>query len=111
MKALPNAMVPREEGLKSKPNETQTPVSPSYLSYEIGRLASKYGLAILDEYPFNPRYADLNEYGSCFGDPSMDYLGWVLGAAVGYRIATGKDVIAISAMDLSYSGCQMPYSL
>jgi len=25
----------------------------------------------------------------------MDYLGWVLGAAVGYRIATGKDAIAI----------------
>jgi acetolactate synthase-1/2/3 large subunit len=96
MKALPNAMKPREEGLaKTKLNETQTPVNPSYLSYEIGRLASKYGLAILDEYPFNPRYADLNEYGSCFGDPSMDYLGWVLGAAVGYRIATGKDVIAI----------------
>jgi acetolactate synthase-1/2/3 large subunit len=25
----------------------------------------------------------------------MDYFRWVLGAAVGYRIATGKDVIAI----------------
>jgi len=25
----------------------------------------------------------------------MDYLGWVLGAAVGHRIATGKDVTAI----------------
>jgi acetolactate synthase-1/2/3 large subunit len=70
------------------------PVNPSYLSYEIGRLASKYGLAILNEYPFNPRYADLNEYGTYFGNPSMGYLGWALGAAVGYRMASGRDVIA-----------------
>ncbi|MEM4970077.1 MAG: thiamine pyrophosphate-requiring protein [Sulfolobales archaeon] len=73
----------------------QRPVNPAYLSYEIGRLASKYGLAILNEYPFNPRYADLNEYGSYFGNPSMGYLGWALGAAVGYRIASGRDAIAV----------------
>jgi acetolactate synthase-1/2/3 large subunit len=73
---------------------SEKPVNPSYLSYEIGKLASKYGLTIFNEYSFNPRYADLNEYGIYFGDLSMYHLGWALGAAVGYKMATGKDVIA-----------------
>jgi acetolactate synthase-1/2/3 large subunit len=72
---------------------SEKPVNPSYLSYEIGKLASKYGLTIFNEYSFNPRYADLNEYGIYFGDLSMYHLGWALGAAVGYKMATGKDVI------------------
>jgi hypothetical protein len=60
MKALPNAMKPREEGLaKTKPNETRTPVNPSYLSYEISRLASKYGFALLAKDPFNPKITHL----------------------------------------------------
>jgi acetolactate synthase-1/2/3 large subunit len=90
--------------LKTKQEEEKTnyirkisnerPVNPVYLSYEIGKLASKYGLTILNEYSFNPRYADLNEYGTYFGDFSMYHLGWALGAAVGYKMASGKDVIA-----------------
>ena len=90
------ALKAKQEGEKKKYIEKildEKPVDPFYLSYEIGRLASKYGLAILNEYPFNPRYADFDEYGSYIGNPSMGYLGWVLGAAVGYRIATGKYVI------------------
>ncbi|WP_338599295.1 thiamine pyrophosphate-requiring protein [Sulfolobus tengchongensis] len=69
------------------------PIHPKYLSYEIGNIASNYGFTIFNEYQFNPRYAKLNEYGSYFADLSVGYLGLMLGAGVGYKIATNRDVI------------------
>ncbi|QGA55194.1 thiamine pyrophosphate-requiring protein [Sulfolobus sp. E5-1-F] len=69
------------------------PIHPKYLSYEIGNIASEYDLAIFNEYQFNPRYAKLSEFGSYFADLSIGYLGLALGAGVGYKIATNKDVI------------------
>ncbi|WP_405049893.1 thiamine pyrophosphate-dependent enzyme, partial [Saccharolobus sp.] len=68
-------------------------IHPKYLSYEIGNVASEYNLAIFNEYQFNPRYAKLNEFGSYFADLSIGYLGLALGAGVGYKIATNKDVL------------------
>jgi len=64
-------------------------VHPRLLSH----LVSKLGGVIFNEYPFNPRYADLS-YGQYFGDLSEGHLGWSLGAAFGYRVATGREVIA-----------------
>lgn len=69
------------------------PIHPKYLSYEVGKIASSYNLTIFNEYQFNPRYAELNEFGSYYSDLSIGYLGFALGASVGYRIATGRDVI------------------
>lgn len=64
-------------------------IHPRLLSH----LVSKLGGVIFNEYPLNPRYAELS-YGQYFGDLSEGHLGWSLGAAFGYRMATGKDVIA-----------------
>ncbi|AOL16332.1 acetolactate synthase catalytic subunit [Sulfolobus sp. A20] len=69
------------------------PIHPKYLSHEIGEIAHEYDLAIFNEYQFDPRYARLNEFGSYFADLSIGYLGFSLGAAVGYKMATNKDVI------------------
>ncbi|MFP3203136.1 MAG: thiamine pyrophosphate-requiring protein [Sulfolobus sp.] len=66
-------------------------IHPDYLSFEI----SKLKWTIFNEYNFNPKYSILEEYNSYFGDPSFGHLGWALGASVGYKIATGKNVIAV----------------
>ena len=86
----------RREELKNKKREigrwsrARNKIHPRYLSYEVGKL----GMPVLNEYPLNPRYADFEEFGSYYGDLSAGYLGWTLGAAVGYRMATGKIPIA-----------------
>jgi len=68
----------------------KSPIHPRYLSYKIGEL----GLAIMNEYTFNPRYAKLDRSNSYFGPPAVGTLGWAIGAAIGYKLATGNDVIA-----------------
>ncbi|MEM4138795.1 MAG: thiamine pyrophosphate-requiring protein [Sulfolobaceae archaeon] len=82
----------KQEELKAKEIEKlrdKKPIHPKYLSFEIGKL----GLTIFNEYPFNPKYAKLDDYGSYYHDLSAGYLGWALGASVGYKLATGKDVV------------------
>ena len=65
-------------------------IHPRYLSYEIGRL----DMPVLNEYCLNPKYCNFEHFGSYFGDLSAGYLGWTLGAAVGFKMATGKIPIA-----------------
>ncbi|WP_373468568.1 thiamine pyrophosphate-requiring protein [Acidianus infernus] len=64
-------------------------IHPDYLSYEIGKLK----WTVFNEYDLNPRYAEFNSFNSYFGDPAFGHLGWALGAGVGYKMATGKDVV------------------
>jgi len=64
-------------------------IHPDYLSYEIGKLK----LTVFNEYDLNPKYGEFNSFNSYFGDPAMGHLGWALGAGVGYKMATGKDVV------------------
>ncbi|MBP1357643.1 MAG: thiamine pyrophosphate-requiring protein [Sulfolobus sp.] len=66
-------------------------IHPRYLSYVIGKVIGKDDV-ILNEYPFNPKYAKLS-YGQYFGDPSFGHLGWALGSSFGISI-TGKKVVA-----------------
>lgn len=66
-------------------------IHPRLLSYVIGKVIGK-GDVILNEYPFNPRYAKL-QFGQYFSDPSFGHLGWALGASFGVSL-TGKKVIA-----------------
>ena len=65
-------------------------IHPRLLSHEIGKL----GLAIVNEYPFDPNYCKLEKYGTYYANLSVGYLGWSMGAAVGLKMATGMDVIA-----------------
>ncbi|MEM3676426.1 MAG: thiamine pyrophosphate-dependent enzyme [Thermoplasmataceae archaeon] len=81
--------------LKSKREEIMrlsrsSKIHPRYLSYEIGRL----GAVMFTEYQIDPRYAMPLSFGSYFSTPSAGYLGIAMGSALGYRIATGKDVVA-----------------
>lgn len=85
----------REKQVKDKERflesvKDKKPIHPKYLSYEIGRLDN---VTIFNEYQFNPRYANLNDYGSYFADLSIGYLGFTLGGGVGYKIATSKDIV------------------
>lgn len=65
-------------------------IDVNYASYKISEL----GFTIFNEYDLNPRYGNFSEFNSYFSDPAFGHLGWVLGASVGYKIATGNDVIA-----------------
>jgi acetolactate synthase-1/2/3 large subunit len=71
-------------------SKARNKIHPRYLSYEIGKL----NMPVLNEYTFNPKYAEFEEYGSYFGNLSAGYLGWTLGAAVGLRMATGCNPIS-----------------
>ncbi|MDG6999215.1 MAG: thiamine pyrophosphate-requiring protein, partial [Nitrososphaerota archaeon] len=51
-------------------------------------------MPVLNEYCLNPKYCNFEHFGSYFGDLSAGYLGWTLGAAVGFKMATGKIPIA-----------------
>ncbi|BFH72811.1 thiamine pyrophosphate-requiring protein [Sulfurisphaera javensis] len=66
-------------------------IHPRYLSYVIGKVISKEDV-ILNEYPFNPRYAKLS-FGQYFADPSFGHLGWALGSSFGFSLS-GRKVIA-----------------
>ncbi|AWR93794.1 thiamine pyrophosphate-requiring protein [Acidianus brierleyi] len=65
-------------------------IHPDYLSYEIGKIK----WSVFNEYDLNQKYGGFDEFNSYFGDPAMGHLGWALGASVGYKMSTGKDVIA-----------------
>ncbi|AWR96853.1 thiamine pyrophosphate-requiring protein [Acidianus sulfidivorans JP7] len=66
-------------------------IHPDYLSFEIGKLK----WTVFNEYNLNQKYGGFDEYNSYFGDPAFGHLGWALGASVGYKMATGKDVVAV----------------
>jgi acetolactate synthase-1/2/3 large subunit len=81
-----------EEKLREvKSLSSRKPIHPIYLSYNVGKL----GLPIINEYPLNAKYAKLNEFNSYFSNPALGHLGWALGASIGYKLATGKDVICV----------------
>lgn len=65
-------------------------IDVDYASYKIGEL----GFTVFNEYDLNPKYGNFNEYNSYFADPAFGHLGWALGASVGYKMATGNEVIA-----------------
>ncbi|BDC17697.1 thiamine pyrophosphate-requiring protein [Acidianus sp. HS-5] len=65
-------------------------IHPDYLSFEVGKL----GWTVFNEYDLNPKYGEFKEFNSYFGDPAFGHLGWGLGASLGYKMATGKNVIA-----------------
>ncbi|MCH4815812.1 MAG: thiamine pyrophosphate-requiring protein [Saccharolobus sp.] len=90
----------RERQVKEKIEEIERlsksrKIHPRYLSYEIGKVAKEESAIIVNEYVFNPKYAELTEFGSYLGEPSAGYLGWGLGASVGIRSLTDRLVIAI----------------
>ncbi len=68
--------------------ENSSKVHPRLLSSYI----SRFKAIVVNEYPFNPRYGDF-EYGEYYSDLAEGYLGWSLGAGLGVRMATNKDVI------------------
>ncbi|MEM0113484.1 MAG: thiamine pyrophosphate-requiring protein [Metallosphaera sp.] len=63
-------------------------VHPRLLSWYVSQLHS----TIVNEYPFNPRYGDF-EFGQYFGDLAEGYLGWALGAGLGIKMGSDRDVI------------------
>jgi acetolactate synthase-1/2/3 large subunit len=87
-------MIKRQKELKLKRLEKLSyskHIHPDYLSYEV----SKLKWTVFNEYNLNPKYGIFEEHNSYFGDPAFGHLGWALGASVGYKIATGKNVIAV----------------
>ncbi|ARM75629.1 thiamine pyrophosphate-requiring protein [Acidianus manzaensis] len=82
----------KEEKIKSiEKLSDRDSIDKNYASYVVSRL----GFPIFNEYDLNPKYGIFNEFNSYFGDPAIGHLGWALGASVGYKIATGKDVISV----------------
>ncbi len=65
-------------------------INPRYLSWKIGKL----DMPVFTDYQVNPKYSLPNKFSSYFSIPDAGYLGWAMGAAVGYKIATGIDTIA-----------------
>ncbi|BCS92527.1 thiamine pyrophosphate-requiring protein [Metallosphaera javensis (ex Sakai et al. 2022)] len=68
--------------------ENSSRVHPRLLSSYVSQL----GAIVVNEYPFNPRYGSF-EYGEYYADLAEGYLGWALGAGLGIRMATGRDVV------------------
>ncbi len=68
---------------------TQPQIHPHYLSYEVCKL----GWTVFNEYDLNPRFCSFDEFNSYFGDPAFGHLGWAMGAGVGFKMATGKNVV------------------
>ncbi|QKR00149.1 thiamine pyrophosphate-requiring protein [Metallosphaera tengchongensis] len=68
--------------------ETQSKIHPRLLS----KYVSEFKAIVVNEYPFNPRYGEFS-FGEYFGDLSAGYLGWALGAGLGIKMATNRDVI------------------
>ncbi|AWR96980.1 thiamine pyrophosphate-requiring protein [Acidianus sulfidivorans JP7] len=66
-------------------------IDRNYASYAVSNL----GFTVFNEYDLNPKYGVFDEYNSYFGDPAFGHLGWAMGASVGYKMATGKDVVAV----------------
>ncbi|MGI0091402.1 MAG: thiamine pyrophosphate-requiring protein [Nitrososphaerales archaeon] len=65
-------------------------IHPRYLSYQIGKL----GMPVVNEYRFDPKYANFNSFGSYFSSLATGYIGWALGASVGLKMSTRKDFVA-----------------
>ncbi|EZQ07078.1 acetolactate synthase catalytic subunit [Candidatus Acidianus copahuensis] len=80
----------REEEIQSLKLERK--IHPKVLSYYIGKIREKINATIIDEYPLNPKYCKLS-FDEYYGDLSEGHLGWALGSTIGYKMATGKDVI------------------
>ncbi|ABP94609.1 thiamine pyrophosphate enzyme TPP binding domain protein [Metallosphaera sedula] len=68
--------------------ENSSRVHPRLLSSYV----SSFRAVVVNEYPFNPRYGNF-EFGDYYGDLSEGYLGWALGAGLGIKMATDRDVI------------------
>ncbi|WP_232048892.1 thiamine pyrophosphate-binding protein [Sulfuracidifex tepidarius] len=80
----------REEAEKLS---TKSPISPRYLSWEIGKLSPD---TIYNEYVLDPNFAMPEKFSSYFSDLSSNHLGWTLGAAVGGTMESrGFSVVAI----------------
>lgn len=79
----------REKEIRSL--QSRSSIHPRLLSYEVGRL----GLPVLNEYPLNSKFLGDREPGDYFGDPSLGYLGWALGASVGFSAVMGPTVAAV----------------
>ncbi len=72
---------------------TKTPISPKYLSWEIGKLKPD---TIYNEYVLDPSFAMPEKFSSYFSDLSSNHLGWTLGASVGGTMKSGGfSVVAI----------------
>ncbi|MBW9141645.1 MAG: thiamine pyrophosphate-requiring protein [Candidatus Aramenus sp.] len=80
----------REEKRKNLEKLSSQPsIHPNYLSYEVCKL----GWTVFNEYDLNPKYCSFEEFNSYFGDPAFGHLGWAMGAGVGYKMATKREVV------------------
>ena len=75
-----------EEILKLSKRST---INPRYLSWKIGKL----NMPVFTDYQVDPRYSRPNKFSSYFSIPDAGYLGWAMGAAIGYKISTGMDTV------------------
>ncbi|WP_338603076.1 thiamine pyrophosphate-requiring protein [Sulfolobus tengchongensis] len=94
----------RERQIKEKGEEVERlrknrKIHPRYLSYEIGKIAKQEKAIIVNEYVFNPKYAELDEFGSYLGEPSAGYLGWGLGASTGIKSLLHDKLVIVTVGD------------
>ncbi len=83
------------EALRVKANPAKGKrITQELLSYEVGRIRKDLDAVILDEYEVDRHAVEL-KYGEYYADPSLGHLGWALGASAGYRIRSGRHVIAV----------------
>lgn len=77
------------------------PINTSWLSHCIGKIKDNE-MIIINEYPFNPDYANFEKVGTYFFQSSVSCLGWGLGAAMGVKLAKPGSIVCATVGDGAY---------
>ncbi|MEM1937618.1 MAG: thiamine pyrophosphate-requiring protein [Candidatus Caldarchaeum sp.] len=83
---------------------SRTPISPAWLSYCIGRVKDDDDI-VVNEYDFNPYYADFTKPGTYFFESDASCLGWSLAAALGAKLAAPEKTVIATVGDGAYIFC------
>ncbi|MDW8359510.1 MAG: thiamine pyrophosphate-requiring protein [Candidatus Caldarchaeum sp.] len=80
------------------------PISPAWLSHCIGKVKHEEDI-VVNEYDFNPDYAEFTKPGTYFLESDASCLGWSLGAALGAKLAFPKRTVIAAVGDGAYIFC------
>ena len=77
------------------------PINPIWLSHCVGQVKDD-DMIIINEYDFDPDYAEFTKPGTYFFQSSASCLGWGLGAAMGAKLAKPESTVCATVGDGAY---------
>lgn len=86
---------------KGRKASSDYPINPIWLSHCIGKIENE-DVIIINEYDFDPDYADFTKAGTYFFESSASCLGWALGAAMGAKLAKPNSIVCATVGDGAY---------